>query len=540
MTGRKKAIGVLLAVASLALAACGSSEGGGSLATGSGVPGKTLILGVNGVPPQIDSQNFTSGVESLPSLAQFTVGLLQYAPLKQGSTTLGGLSDYVPGLASSYKETPQGMVFTLRDAKAGNGDVLTPEDVAYTYQRDIGIKDAVGEFLMGLAGVNLKDPVTILGPHTVRVNGKPTPLYPLAYTFYDFSILDAKVVKEHATPSDPWATKWLATHSADFGAYDITSFEPNKRIAMTANPNYYAGASKYPNIVITAFGGQSPAQLLNSNTIQFGYWIAGSSYKALKSSSSVRVYSEPSLSQDVLTLDYKFKPFSNPKVRMAMSEAINRAELAAGPYFGLATPAVGPVPATIAATANVKSPYYTYNLAGARELMKEAGYANGFSFTLTLNSGEVGSVDLPGLAADLQSMLGQIGIKMTIQNVANAATFTAGQDNRSYQAYVWSEAPIVADAAYDLSLYYGPTGTQNLVKVDDPTFNTALATALRAPVGAARDSAAVKAVEDWNSEMLAVPLVDTSYAYAGEKSICGVAPSAQQTVRIQTLSPCTG
>jgi peptide/nickel transport system substrate-binding protein len=499
---------------------------------------KTLTLGVTGIPPQIDTQVFTSGVESIASLAQVTAGLVAYKPLPAISKTLGGLSDVIPALASSFKSTPQGEVFTLRSAKAANGDVLTPADVQYTYQRDVATKDGVGGFLMSTAGINTANPVTILGPHTLRINGTLTPLAPLAYTFYDFSILDAKVVKAHATASDPWATKWLNTHTADFGAYTVTSFEANQRIAMTANPNYFGGAPKYTNLILTPYGGQSAAQLIRSGTVQFGFWVPNAQYKSLAADKSLKAVVEPSLSQDVLTVDPKFGPFADAKVRQAMSMAINRAALVAGPYQGIGVPSKGPVSSSIGATANVRSKYFTYNLAAAKRLMAQSSYPKGFTFTLAVNAQTVDSVDVTALAADLQSMLSSIGITMSVDNVADPSQFAAGQSARSYQAYVWSEAPITPDATYDLNLYYGPTGIENNAKIGDPTFDADVVKAAASPLGSVRDGYSVQAVKAWDQEMWAVPLVDTSYGYVSVKSVCGIAPSALQTVKIQTLTPC--
>lgn len=74
------------------------------------------------------------------------------------------------------------------------------------------------------------------------------------------------------------------------------------------------------------------------------------------------------------------KPFDNPKVREALNYAINRQALVKVAFAGYATPATGVVPPSIAYAQSYQP--WPYDPAKARELLKEAGYPDGFSTTL--------------------------------------------------------------------------------------------------------------------------------------------------------------
>ena len=74
------------------------------------------------------------------------------------------------------------------------------------------------------------------------------------------------------------------------------------------------------------------------------------------------------------------KPFDNPKVRQAVNYAINKQALCKVAFSGYARPADGVIPEQIPNA--VKLGPWPYDPKKARELLKEAGYPNGFKTTL--------------------------------------------------------------------------------------------------------------------------------------------------------------
>lgn len=81
--------------------------------------------------------------------------------------------------------------------------------------------------------------------------------------------------------------------------------------------------------------------------------------------------------QRYISMNVTQKPFDNPKVREALNYAINRPALVKVAFAGYATPATGVVPPSIAYAQSYKP--WPYDPVKARELLKEAGYPNGFS-----------------------------------------------------------------------------------------------------------------------------------------------------------------
>ncbi len=103
------------------------------------------------------------------------------------------------------------------------------------------------------------------------------------------------------------------------------------------------------------------------------------------------------------------KPFDNLKVRQALNYAINKTALIKVAFSGYAVPAEGPVTPTTDFAA--RYPRWLYNPAKACELLKEAGYQNGFTSTL-LSSHNHSTAQK--VLQFVQQQLAQVGVKVTV------------------------------------------------------------------------------------------------------------------------------
>ncbi|MFX8199495.1 ABC transporter substrate-binding protein, partial [Acinetobacter baumannii] len=81
-----------------------------------------------------------------------------------------------------------------------------------------------------------------------------------------------------------------------------------------------------------------------------------------------------------ITFNTRVKPFDNPKVRQAINYAINKDALTKVAFSGYAVPQDGVVPQGVDYATKLGP--WPYNPAKAKELLKEAGYPNGFETQL--------------------------------------------------------------------------------------------------------------------------------------------------------------
>ncbi|GGE51568.1 ABC transporter substrate-binding protein [Primorskyibacter flagellatus] len=103
--------------------------------------------------------------------------------------------------------------------------------------------------------------------------------------------------------------------------------------------------------------------------------------------------------------------FADPRVRMAMNYAIDREAFSKAVEFGLSTPATQPYAEGLWAYDPALEGRYAYDLDKAKALMQEAGYAEGFEFTMP---------SIPIFASRLEAVAGflkEINVTMNIQTV---------------------------------------------------------------------------------------------------------------------------
>ncbi|SKB71949.1 peptide/nickel transport system substrate-binding protein [Arthrobacter sp. 31Cvi3.1E] len=123
---------------------------------------------------------------------------------------------------------------------------------------------------------------------------------------------------------------------------------------------------------------------------------------------------------------------------------------------------------------------YSYDPGKARELLKEAGYADGFELTIPTSS-----ISPKPLAPLLQQQLGDVGIKTTFVDVAQ--NLIAELQGKKYGlAYFTLQRD--ADDWMLISNLLSPTATWNVFKYKDPKVEELIGT-IRTDEGTARDEA---------------------------------------------------
>jgi ABC-type transport system substrate-binding protein len=221
-----------------------------------------------------------------------------------------------------------------------------------------------------------------------------------------------------------------------------------------------------------------------------------------------------------------------------MSLAIDRSALLNGPYNGVGRAATTVGSWGVPAFSGIVGSYYKFRLAMAKDLLKKTPYSKGFKFTLTFNPGSGGSADPVSVGITLQSFWAKLGITVALNPVTDPAQFAAGQQSGAYQAYYWGEGPILADGAYDMSLYHIINGLSNFTHESNTKVNALVAKALTKPLGATRDRIVASAARVWNAAMYDIPLIDTNEPYISAKSVCSFATYPYQNVLYWQLHPC--
>lgn len=218
------------------------------------------------------------------------------------------------------------------------------------------------------------------------------------------------------------------------GPYRMLGYEPNDRIEYVANKNFWKKGFPYMASMQLKILGDEQARVaaLRAGAID-GATLSVDVARSLKNVSGLTVLSGPNAAFRELQMTIKKgedKPWHNQAVRLAVMHAINRDDIIKRVYSGEAEysghvpPGYGPWPLK---DKDLREKYEKFDLPMAKKLMADAGFAKGFSVTMTTFALQ----DYPLISAVVQSQLKKINIDVQIV-AQEAGTFAANNGRGSF------------------------------------------------------------------------------------------------------------
>lgn len=467
--------------------------------------------------------------------------LVRYVPLPAGATALQGPADLQPELAESWTQEDSGSyVFTLREAHSPAGNHATSADVLWTFQRGLEI-DFITPFLLSVGGIDRENPIEVIDDHTFRlVAPNANSLTLPVLTWYGMGILDSVEAQSHATDEDPWAQEWMATNSASYGAYQVESMVPGEEIRLTKNPNYWnAGSVAIENVVMRAVPDAGNRMLLvGSGEVDF---VGGLTFDLFQSvvtagGDGIDPIAGLDVNLDKLSLNTRFAPFDDVRVRQAISLAIDRDALITGAYAGLGKPGLYPISTAIPQPDPPTDVAARYDPDAARALLAEAGLADGFDFTLSINPSSGPGPYAEQVAVLIQDQLRDVGIGVNIDLITSPADFNTATRGGELDAWLFGTRPLVNDVAYFLLLAVGPMSVK-LEGYGSEEVDALLGRIVAEPLGPARDALLSEMQSLLASEVPYVPLVETVLPWVHLGEFGGVAPNPLGALYLQDVTP---
>ncbi len=290
-----------------------------------------------------------------------------------------------PALAESWAIADGGrqVTFTLRpDLTFSDGSALRAEDVVRSWRRLFlpGDPSPLASLVAEIKGARdlltgASSDVASLG---VRADGDRTVIVdlergggdlPAIVSGAPFAVVPPSAGDAEITP-DPG-------NFVGSGGYTLERVDPNA-FELKANPNYWAGKPAIETVrMLTTLDGASPVDAFVAGDVDvapIGSFDAGWIAYDKVLGSSLR--SDPSLSVTYYGFDTNQAPFDDVRVRQAFAQAVDWRRLAALDEPGSTVPATGMVPAGIPGTP--EGDYIPrFDPAGARELLAQAGFADG-------------------------------------------------------------------------------------------------------------------------------------------------------------------
>jgi oligopeptide transport system substrate-binding protein len=445
--------------------AAGTTTPGGSGANLTPLPRTSDALNIAGDakdPPSLD-----------PALANDTYSQLIIRQLYSGLVAFDDNLRIVPDVAAALPSvSPDGKTYTFvlrKGVQFTDGQPVTSADFKYSMERAtdpklagsqpasqlpaalylgdiVGVKEKLDGKAAEISGVQAPDPYTLV----INIDA------PKAYFLSKLTAGPAYVVQGSNVKEGPtWTEKPRGS-----GPFKLEKWVHNQEIVLAANPEYFGGAPKLPRINIW-MGANSTGALQQYEV--GGLDVADVPVDDIERVSdrnnpmSQQLQTVSELSVTYLAFNLKQRPFEDPKIREALSLAIDRQKIARVMFQSRVRQAQGFVPPDMPGYGPPNGPE-TYNVTKARALLAESTYKDPKNLPkLRLyTSGDI-------LGPMLKDVFSQtLGIDVEVYEV-EWTDFLAGLDRGDYPMFTFSWIADFPDPENFLgSLFASSSGANNL------------------------------------------------------------------------------
>jgi len=397
----------------------------------------------------------------------------------------------VPGLATSWKAIDNlTWEFKLRkNVRFHDGSPFTAEDVVFTLKRVPNVPNSPSSFATFTKPII---DVKVVDPHTI-VFKTATPHVLLPSDLASVMIV-SKLHGEKATTED-YNTGKAAIGT---GPYKFLEYVPNQRVVIKANYGYWGGEEPWDKVtfkILTSPAGRVAA-LLSSGvelietvpTADISKLSADKNYNLVDKVSNRVIYVHLNQSTDksppfVTAKDGKpldKNPFRDARVRKALSMAINRDAIVDKVMEKKAVSAAQLLPDFFYGTSKkLKPPKFDPD--GAKKLLAEAGYPNGFA--MTLHGPNNRYINDANVVQALAQFYSRIGIDTKVETMPSSVYFTrATKLEFGYMVLGWgTESGEQGSAMRSLLATYDQAkgmGVTNRGRYSNPAFDKVLSDAL--------------------------------------------------------------
>jgi peptide/nickel transport system substrate-binding protein len=296
----------------------------------------------------------------------------------------------MPGLATEWKAIDDTTwEFKLRHGvKFHDGSDFTADDVVATLKRIPWVPNSPSSFRIYTQAITGWE---VLDPYTIRLKtAQPYPLLPL-----DVSSFMIVPKKDEQAPTGDFNSGRAAVGT---GPFRFVEFVPGDRIVLERNDAYWGPKPAWQRVTLKIIPNNTArVAALLAGDVQIIEQVPSTDYAKLKTNPDVTISQVVGNRLIYLALD-SFRdqspfvtdkegavlpnnPLKDVRVRRALSKAINRPAIVERIMDNLAIPAGGVLPEGFFGVSPKLKPE-PFDPEGAKKLLTEAGYPNGFGVTI--------------------------------------------------------------------------------------------------------------------------------------------------------------
>ena len=356
----------------------------------------------------------------------YTVGMNIFNRLVEVQANGDGTSQIVPSLATSWEISDDGLTYTFTLAegvKYSNGADFTASDVYYTikrmmtydkarnrdiYDMIVGAQDVADGKAEEISGIEVIDDyhvaITLNDPYAAFLACLTTP----GASMYDEETTEAAGDQFGLDPAVTIGT----------GYFTFDSWELNAQMVLKANPDCWAGAPACDGVIIKIVPDEATQRMMFENgeldlldldnaPSQMDYFLSQPQY-------ADQITSGQRVGIAYLGLNEDYEPLSHVEVRQALQRAIDRQAILDALFSGQGQLENGIFPHGLIGY-NPDLPEIPYDVEAAKELMKQAGYEDGFDLEFCYSSDAAQATR--DLAAIVQAQWKEIGVNVTLREI---------------------------------------------------------------------------------------------------------------------------
>lgn len=413
---RLKKLAVVLLAAALTFSGCagaGASAGTSAsaapaAATATPAQPTSIKIALGSEPDNLDPM-LSAATDTSSVMMNVFEGLL-------GFNTKG---EFIPAIAESYTISEDELTYTFtikQGIQFHDGKSCTAQDVKYTYDK--------------LAGLDGGTPLnTTLSKELEKVDCPDDYTAVLTLKNKDAGFLSKATISIVEKDYEQNSTQPIGT-----GPYKFAEYVKGQKLVLEKNDAYNTITDRKPTIDRVEFeimtDENAKLMALKSGDLDIA-GVSSTNVPALKD--EFTIVQGPQNMVQVFALNNKVKPLDDVRVRQAICYAIDKDEIINVVSGGNGAKVESFLSPSMATYYNDKLNAYTLNLDKAKELLTDAGYANGFDLTIKVPSNYQTHIDT---AQVIKDELAKIGINVNIELVEWAQWLDGVYTNRDYEATI--------------------------------------------------------------------------------------------------------
>ena len=458
---------------------------------------KAVTFSLLSAPASLDPATTTDGYSLMVETQLFSMLVDSHG---------GNSAEITPDIATSWDISEDGLTYTFHlrdDVYFHNGKLLTADDVVYTFNR-VMQEPYTSYLAVMIDSVEAVDDTTFVAH--------------LKYPFADFlttigGIYFGIVTEEAITGTENFMYAPVGT-----GPYKLDGdYIPGQSFRFVYNDSYYGQEPdiKQINFIIQPDTNTAVISLQN-HEVDFVPALTVNDIETIETDENLKLYTAPSYTIHYICFNKNNAPFDNKAVREAINYAVNKQDILDGAVNGIGSIANSPLN-ELHLGYNPDIPFNEYDLEKAKAKMAEAGYPDGFSCNLMVNSNNAISMKISQI---LQNELAEIGINVTV-NQLEKATWSDNLNKSNFEMALgtlnW------ADSNNMVTYLYHSEGTFNYDRVyADPEMDQMILEASQSLDSNERETLYNKIVEKGHEDLPIICLLFPNEIVGANKNIEGI------------------